>query len=135
MSRKEFDALALVSKEDRDNVINRDYYEVVPKKVYPATIKEITRRLALEEPPARFVQAGGEIRDNPLRDLFIRAGALPPQAWDHALAARENFPPRAREARAEALEIARLWFTEVLHQQIDYAPLGVHILKDEAFRL
>ena len=125
----------LVEVEERENINDRTYYAVDPAKVYPATVKEIVRRLDEEDVPARYVQAGGEIRDNPLLRLFGRAKEIPPQAWDHALESRENYPAKAREARGKALEIARLWFTEVLHQENDYAPLGVHILKDERYRL
>ena len=124
----------LVEVEDR-GIEDRTFYAVDPAKVYPKTIAEIKRVLEQEELPPRYIQSGGEIRDNPLLRLFRMAKEVPVQAWDHALEPGDTYPPKAREQRRKALELARLWFTEVLHQETDYAPMGVHVLKDERYRL
>jgi hypothetical protein len=133
MSAK-IDALAMATPEERAG-FSRPYYAVDPGEFYPATVAAIKAQLETGKTPPRYIQAGGEIRQNPLVELYQRATKVPEQSWDHALEPGDNYPPKARANRREALEVARLWFTETLHQQLDYAPLGLHILKDERYRL
>jgi hypothetical protein len=131
---KQFDPQSMVTVEEREGY-DREYVAVAPKDLYSKTVAHIKAVLKEGKAPARYIDVGGEIRQNPLVELYGRAVRVPEQSWDHALEPGDNYPPKARTNRAEALEVARLWFKEVLHQQIDYKPLGLHITKDERYRL
>lgn len=63
------------------------------------------------------------------------AVAIDPDAWDLTeLARAECDNPSVIDRRAGALEAARLFFTEALHQETD-APIGLHFIKKEAWQL
>lgn len=129
-----FDALALATVEDRPGVIDRTYYAIAPAALYEASIAHLRAALADGRPPRRMVIVDDEEIDNALRPIFDEARGIPPHAWDLALAPADGLDPADREQRRRALDVARRWFTEWLHQQLDYAPLGLHITKDERFR-
>ena len=132
---KSIDALSLTEREERPGEPDRHFRSVKPGDAYPKTIAHIRERIANAAPPDRYISVGGSIRENPLLTLYGRALEVPAQSWDHALEPGDNYPPKARANRAEALEVARLWFTEELHQKLDYAPMGLHILRDERYKL
>ena len=97
---------------------------VEPHKIYPPTIAHIMGVLESASPP-----------DGALRQEYDAALALPDEAWDYALAGAETADiDNARELRAQALEIARRWFTEMLHRAVG-APMHLHILRDERYTL
>lgn len=99
-------------------------FVVEPGEMYPAAIAHICQRLEVQARP------GGT-----LTVLYDQASQLPAEAWEWALRPLAACPDGARGARAEALEIARLWFTETLHQAVSQQAIGLHILKDETYRL
>ncbi len=104
---------------------DREWYAIEPGKMYPAMIAEIQDVLAT----GRAVPASLALHRN-------EAQALPEFAWGLALKPRSEFngPEPAvtdlLKLRAEALNVARRWFTEMLHTAIGYKPMCVHILKD-----
>lgn len=98
--------------------------EVDPADLYPQTIAHIRQRLLTESAP-----------DGALRQEWDQALTLPRDAWDLALvAATDDMPAPDRAARAAALEIARRWFTEVLHQAIGGA-MQLRITRDLTYKL
>jgi hypothetical protein len=104
--------------------LGRTGFEIVPDDLYPQTIQFIVDTLKK--------QAGvGE----GLRQLYNRAALLPKTAWAVALKPGAGFSPNLRKVRAEALTIARLWFTEMLHASIGHTPMHLRITKDEKWRL
>src|SRR5688572_20619322 len=58
-----------------------------------------------------------------------------PDAKALALTARADVAPGKAAARAALLERARLWFTARLHEAVGKKPMGVHILKDDRWKL
>lgn len=117
------DVFAIAKAEERPEA-DRAWFALNPGELYPATLGHV--RQVLEGPrPAE-----------PLGQLYDRARALPVEI----LTAVAETPSKAAYSnalvlqRAEALEVARLWFTEMLQQAVG-GPIGVHILKDERFKL
>jgi len=90
--------------------------EVDPGEMYPRTIEDIRHSLATDT-------------DYPLLMIKAMVKELPVEAWDLALVGEKS------ELRARALEVARLWFTEKLHQTISHHSMTLHILKDDRWRL
>ena len=115
------DVFKIAKQVERDD--DRVGFEVEPREMYPEAI-------------AHVVEAtGGPRPGGVLGTYWDRAKQLPPAAWELALRTRDECDAEQLAARAEALEIARLWFTEMLHAAINHKPMGLHILKDELWRL
>lgn len=113
----------LVTQEDRPD--GRVGFVVNPDALYRAAIEHIRQRLDLQARPGGY-----------LGQLFDMVQELPDVAFEWALRPlSDDFTPEEREMRAAVLELARKWFTEVLHQAIGQEPMGLHILKDERYRL
>ena len=95
-----------------------------------------------EEPPRSYVHnlaavradgADPDVRDNPLRTvLWERARALGPSDWDVALTPLGEGEVRTKE-RAEAMEVCRLWYTELLHREVGDA-LGLRLVGGKEWR-
>lgn len=130
-----FRAMELVEIELRPNdpVI---WYRIWPGRLYPAMAAEVQRVL----------EAGEAGRPTgALVTLWEAARSLPREAWGLALNEKRFCAVPEVALRAQALELLRLWFTEMLqreHAGIPHpaegeamAPLGLHILRDEAWRL
>lgn len=131
------------SVKEKSNIYN--WYIVNPNQLYPEMVKFIRTQLVAG------VQGDGIIRS----EYYPAAQALPEEAWEMALITRQEFTELAEiEVRMRALEICRLWFTELLHRALRWqaiganekfwhteppaeaaVPLGLHIEKDEAWRL
>lgn len=131
-----FDALGYVELEERLDS-DRDFYAMDPAVAYPAILEHIdflirNRRRPLPTPIHDEDGSVIDLQPNPLEPLYIRAKQLPATVWidtaDGRLAVGDPL-------RAEALELARLWFTEVLHRQLGGGAMGLHILSDPAWRL
>lgn len=133
-----------VSLREKANIYN--WYNVTPAEMYPAIIAHIQK--AFEA----YDQSDGIIRSQ----YYPAALALPDRAWQLALTPRDEVTKQANiDLRAEALELARVWFTELLHRALRWkaagvespilwpteppaavaAPLGLHIEKDERYKL
>lgn len=124
----------------------RNWFNADPGKMYPAMVEFIQAQVAEGR------QGDGIIRSK----YYPDAQALSAEAWQLALIPRQEVTRKADiEARATALETARLWFTELLHRALRWqaagmtdakfwhteppaeaaAPLGLRIEKDERWRL
>ena len=93
-------------------------FEVDPKVMYPAMIKHILAVLNGQEQMTSSREA----------QYRTRAARLPQAVWDNALQPASGFAPGSPERvnRAEALEIARLWFTTLMKEK--YGRVYLHIL-------
>ena len=92
-------------------------YDINPDTMFPTTVTHIQDALTFARP------------DSALGRLWDKAKERDEDAWTWALAPRGDVAgEHARSERDLALEIARLWFTEMLHQATG-APIRVHILK------
>ena len=108
-----------------------DSFDAEPSIIYPAAIAELTDLLAHPEK-----------RSNTESERFYlrKAERLPEEAW--ALVDWDASPvngaselkPDDLVLRAKALEIARLYFTAMLHQQHG-SSIHLHILKDPKYKL
>jgi hypothetical protein len=151
------DVRALVTEvEDDDSTFD---FIIDPDVMYPAMIEEILEviesgdyRTAVEmmgdkavadlpedSPPQvkAAVRSWATDRSPIVRMYLPKAMTLPKDAWEAALApASDAMASEQREARAEALELARMWFTELLHVSIEYKPMSIQILAgDYTYRL
>ncbi len=105
-------------------------FEVVLDRMYPAVIDHIKECLN------SGAKGDGVIRDQ----YYPQARNLPAEAWGLALTPFQeavNLPDAQRQQRNKALELARLWFTELLHRSIggDGTPLHLVLLPDRKWRL
>lgn len=124
------DPLSIAIEETRANDQGYVWYAVDPNEMYPETMEHILGVLSSAEPR-------NQVTTNLLQYTFraMALSAAEPSAWGWALQPRASFTDaRMIGMRAEALEIARLWFTEMLHAA-NNVPIGVHILKDERWKL
>lgn len=78
-----------------------------------------------------------EVTPNPITRIYLpRVRRVPQGAWEMALQPMsEDLSPENKEARAEALELARLVFTEMLQQTLDGQPLAIRLTKDDTYRI
>ena len=97
--------LNLVKTENRKD--GRTWFAVDPAIAYPAMIKFFV--LAKEDE-----QTAQEI----------------PAQYHNAVLALDDGSPRA-----VVIDLARLVLTEMLHQQIKQQPMGIHILKNEEWKI
>lgn len=131
------DVKQFVTNEERPG---RDFptFAVRPKQMYPAMIAHIKETLAdAKLAPTRVLDLAGT--PNPLVMYHDEAKSLRADAFDLALvpaAQAATLSVEQRLARNAALECARKWFTELLHQSNGGKPMGVHILaEDLSFKL
>ncbi len=97
----------------------RKRFVVSPDDLYPAAIEHV-----------KGVLERGARPDGALGILYDQGERLPAEAWAWAMKPCNEFAqaePEAVAARAAALEVARLWFTEMLHQGIGQEPMTLHI--------
>ncbi len=137
-----FSVLALVARDFEAEARHADgatWYKIEPGRVYPAILRHIEE--VLDQPdPSPFPAPDGA-----LAPLWAAAQRLPREAWQWARIPKHKCPPDYAPYRAQALEIGRLWFTELLHREHSaiphpregetMKPLGVHILRDEDWKL
>ena len=112
------DVLKVVSQDTERNKRQpeRDWYKVEPGKMYPAMIEFIVEQLDNEN------EGDGIIRSQ----YYPAARSLPPNSWELALVPRQEVTKQTDLAlRAQALELARIWFTELLHRSLRWQALGV----------
>lgn len=128
-----FDPLKLCQPEERADSV--PWYATQPAVMYPATIARIGEVIASGEMPPELVGSSNPEAD-PMaaaREYRLQARRLPAEAWKLAAAPAPSDPEK-RRVRAEALELARKWFTRALKLAVGKS-LGLHILKDPGFRL
>lgn len=114
---------AIFAPAERDD--ERLAFVADPSELYPAAIAHVRRIVEQELLPNHPA----------LEQLYLQAKALPAEAWDLALLDKDNVEEALYEIRAAALEIARQWATELLHQLIGGGPMAIKIPKDLRFRL
>ncbi len=114
--------LDTVKKEERGDKA-RDWYAVDPKITYPAAIAFIKR-----------VRAGTITTPKFLVDTLIRISAVETEYFALALKPASECPVDLRPIRGKALEAARIVFTAMMRKE-NGRPIGVHILKNEDWRL
>lgn len=103
-----FDPLSYAAENKKRTDEGRRWFSVDPSELYPAVLKE-----------------QGITGDQ------LRLALTPRDQFDDSTEA-----DRQRLAfRAEILETARKWFTTKLHDKVGNKPMGLHITKDDAFRL
>lgn len=106
---------------------DRPWFRVAPAELYPTVLRHVAD-----------VVANGTRPPEPLGVLFDRANELPYNAFTELATLPFGDKIKNDEAlrwtRAQALEIGRLWFTEILQTAVGGA-IGLHILKDEDWRL
>lgn len=125
------DVMAYAAPEARADE-SRVYYAVRPDEMYPAMIEYIVGVLEGEIDPFDGVLAKAADDVTFYKCLATR---LDRRVWSLALTPLDQVGAADWELRAQALEIARCWFTALL-KSLDSRPLGVHILAGSgAYRL
>ena len=127
----EYKPLNLCAPEERGDD-SYSWFSAEPGKIYPATIARIKEVLESGELPAELVDYNAPAEVDPRAAARLHLGeakGVKPAAWESALTGKPGDP-----ARAEALEVARRWFTQALHVAVN-KPLGLHILNDPAYKL
>jgi hypothetical protein len=112
----------LVAEEKREGDAAKGYdtwYALDPAKVYPEVLKFMEE--ALKDPEVMKTI-------NPLYQGQLASLSL--DKLETAKSGKQGDPDRA-----QALDLARLIFTDMLHQANGGKPMGVHILKNEAWKL
>lgn len=116
------------------------WYAFDPAVIYPATIQRIKEVVASRDSPIPEElidnQAPPGVEPRSVAVAYVNTARLfPLEAWDWALQDRDLvYDPKQIALRAEALTLARRWFTQALHCAVGSA-VGVHILKDDYYRL
>lgn len=116
--------LEYVTSEDRATE-DRLWFSVDPADLYPPALEALMSAVAHGTRPEATA----------LQSLYARAQTLGVSGLQLGLEPREALPAELVLVRAEALELARLWFTEHLHAAVSHSPMGLHIEADEAWRL
>lgn len=128
-----FDPLEYVTPEDRADERGYVWYAADPGEFYPAILSLIHDTVVNQRRPLpvpRYNSDGDLIAvdPNPLQNNYDRAVQLPLSVWTQVQGLAEGDP-----LRVAVLEEGRLWFTELLHQKVN-APMGLHILKNDAWK-
>lgn len=98
--------------------------DVDTSRMYPAALAHV-----------QDVLSKGIVPGAPLDKLYLEAEKIPEGAWKAALNPPEECSEKYLTQRAMALEISRLWFTELLHLAMGGGTMHVHLIKDERFKL
>ena len=112
-------------------------FEAKPSEMYPAMIAHIKELLASGKGPAKYLDLEGS--QNPLIMYWDEAKKIGAGGMDLALVPYSqavSMDDVGKKLRNAALECARKWFTELLHQSIGNKAMGLRILaEDRAFKL
>lgn len=117
-----------------------EYYEITPGEFYPKMVAWVRTAAAHEELPPELVDSVIKAEVDPLlaaRRYKAYAKRIPDISWSDALVPVNIIAATTQErlsARADALELCRLWFTRAMKNQAG-GPIKIHILKDERFAL
>lgn len=124
----------------------RTWYEVDTDGVYPAAVKWLKANGAAlimwsTKPEAEVAIEAFKGNSVAKFALLCRAYAnqtlinVPIDGWELALLHVNDVSEAELPIRELALEAARLFVTEIIHQAIEGKPMGVHFSKSEWFRL
>jgi hypothetical protein len=112
-------------------------FEVSPAVMYPAMVTEVKAALKEGKGPAKFLDTEGT--PNPLRMYYDDAKQIGSEAFDLALVPYDSATGLSADDKSKrnaALECARKWFTELLHQSIGGKPMGLRIAaEDKQYKL
>lgn len=122
-----------------------EYWEIEPGTFYPLMIAYIRQAIQSEDLPAELIDRQVKAQIDPLlaaRRYYNNARRIQEVAWGDALVPLQVFLEKGPDAhwltrmeqRAEALELARLWFTRAVKNLSD-RPVAIHILCDPDYRL
>lgn len=100
-------------------------FVVKPGQMYPAAVADLQDA----------VESKRSVEGTLLKMYLETAARLPDRAWDVALVPRAQVRNGDVEMRRGVLELARMWFTELLHRSVDNVPMELKILKDVDWRL
>jgi len=114
-------------------------FMIADHDLYPEMIKEILTTIAEGGEKAREIVRGNRFDKTPIFAQYLpRALLVPHAAWEMALQEpTDDMTDEGLAMRAEALEVARLWFTELLHCSVHHEPMAFRITTtpDKPFRL
>ncbi len=99
-------------------------YHVDPAIVVPMVLNHVSNRIANDQQPPDI-----------LVDLYEKAKAVDAKAWAYTNGHVRHCPEELIDGRAILLEVARLWFTEVLHQAHGGGQMGVHWMNRPDFKM
>lgn len=104
-------------------------FQIIPSIAYPAVIAHVQDVLSGDD----------SVPEKGFENLIAMAKSVSYRGWalarDSLTLDVTTMSESDRRLRAQALEVARLWLTELLHQSIDKQPMYVHILADPAWKL
>ena len=108
--------IAIEDTERNQRQSERNWFVVDPGEMYPAMVEFIQAQIAERETNDGIIRS----------QYYPAAKALPAEAWKMALIPRQEMTRKTDiEARATTLEIARLWFTELLHRALRWQVAGM----------
>jgi hypothetical protein len=121
-----------VSIDPGENFINAKVgFEVEAAKLYPAMVADIKDALNTGKGPDKYLDTNGT--PNPLAMYWADAQRLGGNAFDLALVPFDSCAELSaadKAKRNDALECARKWFTELLHQSVNGESMFLHITSD-----
>lgn len=133
-----YDVMAYARKTTVAGFPETDWYLVKPSEIYPATVARIVEAIQTPEVvPAELIDNSPTclLPDGVARSYLTQAMMLPARAWDLTLLPVGLVPDEDRKPRAQALELARHWFTEAIHNKIGRS-IGIVIdAEDGAYAL
>lgn len=116
-------------------------YEVDSGLMYPVIIRLLQSEDGQNEIRSDSIGWVGQ-HGNPILSMYLpRAQRLAQGAWGMAMQPMTGddddfiMPSENRALRAEALELARLVYTEMLHQSLGGGALAIRLTKDDNYRI
>jgi hypothetical protein len=118
-----YDVMAYARREKREEDLGCEWYAFLPSEIYPATLARIYQARNEDEAPEELIDPKSPLPKGIAEYYQNRARSFSDEAFE-----------LNTEEREALLELARLWFTQALHVRVE-RPIGVHILKDDAYKL
>ena len=112
----------------------KHHFRGAASEIYPAAIAEIKEIIKEGANKATEKLHAARLGENPITSQYLpRALRVASVGWEAALAApTKDMSEDIKAHRDEALEVARLWFQELLHVAVHNEPMVIHITKDAA---
>ncbi len=128
----DYDVMQYAAPEDRSD--ERAWFSFTPDQIYPYTLRRIIA-VRLGAAPDELIDPASAVPNGVALSYLAMAKEISEQALYAAMVPKSDCRPWVIDERAKALNLARLWFTQALHVRMHGTPIGVHILKDDAYRL
>ncbi len=129
----DYDVMQYAIPEDRSDE-RYTWFGFVPDQIYPYTLRRIITVRA-GAAPDELIDPHSSVPNGVALSYLAMAKEISEQALYAAMIPKGDCQPWVIEERAKALNLARLWFTQALHVRMNGTPIGVHIWKDDAYRL